>query len=86
MFEWLFAEESRFWILVAGCIVGFFLVGLAYFLELFWEMSISVVVGLVVAAQWGFFIATLAFAVAFVALFEWSGRKVRVRKRPSAAR
>jgi len=81
MFEWLLAEEARLWVFLVACVIAVFLVAAAALLELFWEMAAAAVVGLVVAAQYGFFLATLAFALLFVALYEWGGRKVRVHAR-----
>jgi hypothetical protein len=78
MFDWLFAEESRLWVLLLASIIGVFLIAAASMLELFWEVALSVVVGLVVAAQYGFFIATIAFTTVFIGAYGWGGRKVRV--------
>lgn len=80
-FEWLLTDESRYGVFLAACIIAIFMAAAAAMIDLFWEMLIAAIVGLVTAAQYGFFLATLAFAVAFVALFEWSGRKVRVKAR-----
>ena len=78
MFEWLFAEESRLAVFVAACVVGIFLAAAGAMLELFWEMAFSILLGLIVAAQYGFFIALLVFPLALITLYEWGGRKVRV--------
>lgn len=85
-FEWLLSDDSRYWVFLAACIIAIFMAAAAALIDLFWEMLVAVIVGLVTAAQYGFFLATLVFALAFVVLFEWSGRKVRVSPRYLAGR
>ncbi len=80
LFDWLVSVEARLWVFLAACVVSVFLAAVASQVDLFWEMAVSAVIALVVSAQYGFFIGTLVFGVAFPVLYMWGGRKVRVAK------
>jgi len=80
VFEWLLSSEARIWIFIFVCIVAVFLAAAASLLELFWEIAPAEVVGLIFAAQFGFFIGILAFTLVFLGLFAWFGRPAKVRR------
>jgi len=78
MFDWLLASEARLWIFVVVCIITVFSVAAATLIDLFWEMTMSSLVGLVVSAQYGFFIGLMVFTLLLLVLYIWGGRHARV--------
>jgi hypothetical protein len=79
MFDWLMADTGRLWVFIALCVITIFLVAGASLMDLFWEVTIPAVVGLVVSAQYGFFIGLMVFTLAFLVLYIWGGRPARVK-------
>ena len=79
MFDWLLSNELRIWIFVVVCVVTVFAVAAATLIDLFWEMTISSAVGLVVSAQYGFFTGLMVFTLLLLVLYIWGGRHARVR-------
>ena len=80
MFEWLLSSEARMWIFVFVCIIAIFQAAAASLLELFWEVAIAEVIGLIFSAEFGFLVGLLVFTLVFLSLFAWTGRPVKVRR------
>jgi len=79
MFDWLLSNEVRIWIFVAVCVITIFAAAAASLIDLFWEMAIASVVGLVVSAEYGFFVGLMVFTLLLLVLYIWGGRHARVR-------
>lgn len=78
MFDWLFAQEIRIWIFIAVCVVAVLVVAVASLLHLTVETCAATVLGLLAAAEYGFFIGFIVFAVVHLSLYIYLGRAAKV--------
>jgi hypothetical protein len=80
MFEWLFANEMRIWIFIAVTILAILMVAVASLLHLTVEVAVPAALGLLVAAEYGFFLGLAAFTLLLLALYVYLGRSARVNE------
>lgn len=78
MFDWLFAQEIRLWIFIVVCVVAVLVVAVASLLHLTAETATAATLGLLAAAEYGFFIGFIVFAMLHLSLYIYLGRAAKV--------